>query len=224
MPPYQPDNERRTIVSRNIPGAVALVHDSAAAASVSLANCFALLLHAVVNAENAGDGRRCQGCNVNYVGYTAHTAFTDLPEGLLLQLSRGTTALGVAGNKNFRHVALPEVLDMTPYIQLPAGAHGAHAALPPSRRRCTRGLTTKTGHYYTYRCAMPGALGAGGGAGFAPAAWERWDAAVVTEVTWATVAAAPAFLVVYEVIDAALLRTVFPRAAVILPVPQPEAA
>ena len=99
------------------------------------------------------------------------------------------------------------------------------ALLPPSRRRCTRGLTTKTGHYYTYRCAMPGALGAGGGAGFgaglAPPARERWDEAVVTGATWATVAAAPAFLDVYEVIDAALLRAVFPCAAlaVILPVP-----
>ena len=123
VPPYHPNNERRTIVSRNVPGAVALVHDSDAAASVSLANCFALLLHVVVNAEHPGDGRRCQGCNVNYVGYTAHTAFTDLPEGLFLQLSRGTTALGIAGNNNFRHVALPEVLDMAPYIQLPAGAH-----------------------------------------------------------------------------------------------------
>ena len=72
---------------------------------------------------------------------------------------------------------------------------------------------------------MPGALGAGGGAGFgaglAPPARERWDEAVVTGATWATVAAAPAFLDVYEVIDAALLRAVFPCAAlaVILPVP-----
>ena len=44
-------------------------------------------------------------------------------------------------------------------------------------------------------------------------AWESWNDTTVTGVPWATVAAAPAFLAMYEVVDAALLRDVFPRAA-----------
>ena len=226
VPQYQADNEHRTIVSLNIPGAITLVHDSDAAASVSLASCFDLSMHEVVNVEKLGDGRRCEGCNANNVGYTTSAAFTDLPEGLLLQLSRGTSVVGIAGNKNFRHVALPDVLDMVPYVKLPVGAHSAAAALAAARGALRyrlvavvvhEGATSHSGHYYTYRRALPEAIGS------APA-WERWNDSDVTGVTWATVAAAPAFLVVYEAINADLLRTVFPRAAVVLPMPVPQAA
>ena len=125
-----------------------------------------------------------------------------------------------------KHVALPDVLDMVPYVKLPVGAHSAAAALAAARGALRyrlvavvvhEGATSHSGHYYTYRRALPEAIGS------APA-WERWNDSDVTGVTWATVAAAPAFLVVYEAINADLLRTVFPRAAVVLPMPVPQAA
>ena len=174
-----------------------------------------------------GDGRRCEECNSNDVGYTSHCQFSDLPEGMLLHLARGVDAIGAPHPKNFRHVALPEVIDMVPYSRVPAaGAPALAAAGGALFYRLIavvvhEGATTKSGHYYTYRRDMPVAVGA---PAVACPAWECWNDTTVTGVTWATVAAAPAFLAVYEVVDAALLRTVFPRAALAAALAVPQAA
>ena len=118
---------------------------------------------------------------------------------------------------------------MVPYSLVPAaGAPALAAAGGALLYRLIavvvhEGATTNSGHYYTYRRAMPvvpvvvAAAApqpeAAGVPALACSAWECWNDTTVTGVSWTTVAAAPAFLAMYEVVDAALLRAVFPRAA-----------
>ena len=102
-----------------------------------------------------------EDCDDNYAACTVDSAFTDLPEGLLLQLLRARGGLGNV--KNFRHVALPEELDMAPHAK-PSVA-GAAALAAAGGALCNRlvavvvhtGASMSSGHYFkfAYLRALP---------------------------------------------------------------------
>ena len=116
------------------------------------------------------------------------------------------------GTKNFRHVALPETLDMLPYVGRRPLGQAAETALAAAGGRLEyrlasivvhAGHSLRSGHYVAYKRASPG------GAGAAPA-WECWDDRSITPLTWEVVAAQPAYLVFYECTNMGLLAAVFP--------------
>lgn len=230
--PANVTDARRNITCLPIPGERALVHSSDPAASVPIEVCIGALLCEVVQ-----EGRRCDGCNIDRVPFTLRRSFHRLPRALALHLGRGTDrwegAVNV-GSKNFRHVMLPETLDMLPYVgRRPLGQEEETALDTAGGQLLYRlvsvvvhiGGSLHGGHYTTYKratlggAAVPAAaapladgVAAGGGGGAAPE-WECWNDSTVLPVTWAVVAAQPAYLVFYECTDMALLAAVFPGPA-----------
>jgi len=210
--PVNKQDARRTITCLPIPGEQALVHSSVPAASVGIEACIDALLREVVP-----DGRRCDGCNIERVPYTVSRSFHRLPRALALHLSRGTDRWqgGVnVGTKNFRHDTLPETLDMLPYVGRRPLGQAAETALAAAGGRLEYRLVSivvhighslRSGHYIAYKRASPG-----GADGAAAPVWECWNDSAITTVTWAVVAAQPAYLVFYECSDMGLLAAVFP--------------
>ena len=191
---------------------------------MSLNTCIASLL--LEHVTNPAGGRRCDGCNKDRVAYTEHRAFTRLPLALALHLRRGVyvriAGVDVAA-KNFRHVDLPEMLDMTPHTSLqPLAAaelstRGGRLMYRLVSVVVHLGEVVTSGHYIAYRRARledhqqqpPAQLEAPVPVAAGPGSWECWDDERIEPATWNAVSKQPAYLVFYECVDPALHAAVF---------------
>ena len=177
----------RTILVVPIPGEQAKLHNPQPPHATTLQKCFSHLLHEKVAAIN---GRRCERCNIERVPYSTTLAFDHLPCALALHINRGVADI----TKNFRHVALPETLDMAPYTRLNQAQTATLAAAGGSINYrlvsvvVHKGPKLTSGHYVAYRRAPPGSSHA----------WECWDDKIISAATWNTVASQAAYLVFYE--------------------------
>jgi hypothetical protein len=206
---WVPDNiqdTNNTLIALPIPGDTALVHSSTRADSVPLTSCIDVLLTEVIS-----DGRRCNSCNLDNVPYTWNRKFSCVSKAIAFQLRRGIHGwVGLNyGSKNFRHVRIPQSLDMAPYINLsPAQTTILHASAVgllyhPVSIVVHTGLLVRAGHYVTYRRdplhLTPDAT-----------AWECWNDGIITQTTWSFVSKQPAYLMFFECTDPSLLAALFP--------------
>jgi hypothetical protein len=116
---------------------------------------------------------------------------------------------GYVGTKNFRHLVfkLSEYVDMAPYCRLAFAAATALQATGGQLRYYRlmsivihHGPTIKSSHYKTIRRAAHGDAPGG-------AEWESWVDCDIRAATWADVVAAPAYVALYEVVDAGIAVT-----------------
>jgi hypothetical protein len=125
--------------------------------------------------------------------------------------------------KNFRHVDLPEMLDMTPHTSLqPLAAaelstRGGRLMYRLVSVVVHLGEVVTSGHYIAYRRARledhqqqpPAQLEAPVPVAAGPGSWECWDDERIEPATWNAVSKQPAYLVFYECVDPALHAAVF---------------